>query len=370
MMERRSIKEIYFEGLSFIGLERKRMEPTTSHTDTVLTTALLIPRAIGTFPFDRSFKLTPRTVARSLILLIFFTIASPYFLIKYNLNHRRLIKTIVIIIFNIVSLMVLIRKRCQVHQLYEKLLKVEDLFLKEGIRWKWMPGFFRLYFSQIFLILDLTVVAVVRHGCYKPYWIAKFILYALLYFPFMLSIISQITMLQAVLSSLFDELFKINNITRTLEILSELHSVNDVVMSIYGIQTLFFTTITILFIVSNVYYLSYSNFSKMGTVELTYVISIFITFYPFMEIIVSSRRATAKAREVDEMLYEKISEDSSETLINNEQLIFHLNSGKELEFSACGFFKFDNSLIFSIFACSTTYLVILTQSRYPELVEN
>ncbi|CAH1397637.1 unnamed protein product [Nezara viridula] len=54
-------------------------------------------------------------------------------------------------------------------------------------------------------------------------------------------------------------------------------------------------------------------------------------------------------------------EDKNNELLNNPKLYLHIAMKKEVVFTACGFFRLDYTLVHSMIAATTTYLVILIQ---------
>ncbi|CAH1394713.1 unnamed protein product [Nezara viridula] len=54
-------------------------------------------------------------------------------------------------------------------------------------------------------------------------------------------------------------------------------------------------------------------------------------------------------------------EDKTNEILNNPKLKLHIAMNREVVFTAYGFFNLDYSLVHSIIASSTTYLVILLQ---------
>ncbi|KAE8573589.1 Gustatory receptor 139c [Halyomorpha halys] len=70
---------------------------------------------------------------------------------------------------------------------------------------------------------------------------------------------------------------------------------------------------------------------------------------------------TTKAKEFNTLLYQIMIEDKTNEILNNPKLKLHIAMNREVVFTAYGFFNLDYSLVHSIIASSTTYLVILLQ---------
>ncbi|CAH1397636.1 unnamed protein product [Nezara viridula] len=58
-------------------------------------------------------------------------------------------------------------------------------------------------------------------------------------------------------------------------------------------------------------------------------------------------------------------DDKTNDLSNNQKLCLHIAMKREVVFTACGFFKLDYTLVHSMIAAATTYLVILIQFGQP-----
>ncbi|CAH1394629.1 unnamed protein product [Nezara viridula] len=54
-------------------------------------------------------------------------------------------------------------------------------------------------------------------------------------------------------------------------------------------------------------------------------------------------------------------EDKTNLVLHNEKLRLHFTMKREIFFTACGLFKLDCTLVHSMIAAATTYLVILIQ---------
>ncbi|CAH1394820.1 unnamed protein product [Nezara viridula] len=58
-------------------------------------------------------------------------------------------------------------------------------------------------------------------------------------------------------------------------------------------------------------------------------------------------------------------DDKNKEIRQNEKLRLHLSMRREVVFNACGFFNLDYTLVHSMIASATTYLVILIQFGQP-----
>ncbi|KAE8573213.1 Gustatory receptor 68d [Halyomorpha halys] len=75
-----------------------------------------------------------------------------------------------------------------------------------------------------------------------------------------------------------------------------------------------------------------------------------------------------KWKEFNTVLYQLMIDDKTDEIFNNDKLRMHILMKRELVFNACGFFNLDNSLVHSMIASATTYLVILIQFGRPEII--
>ncbi|KAE8573545.1 Gustatory receptor 31 [Halyomorpha halys] len=75
----------------------------------------------------------------------------------------------------------------------------------------------------------------------------------------------------------------------------------------------------------------------------------------------SSSKLTEKTQEFNQLLYKLIANDESCELIRNEKLLLHLSLKREVVLTACGLFDLDFSLVHSMLAATSSYLVILIQ---------
>nr|XP_014287606.1 putative gustatory receptor 28a isoform X2 [Halyomorpha halys] len=67
------------------------------------------------------------------------------------------------------------------------------------------------------------------------------------------------------------------------------------------------------------------------------------------------------AAEFNTLLYQLMIDDKTNDISNNKKLRLHISMKREVVFTACGFFPLDYTLVHSMIAAATTYLVILIQ---------
>ncbi|KAE8573425.1 Gustatory receptor 81f [Halyomorpha halys] len=72
-----------------------------------------------------------------------------------------------------------------------------------------------------------------------------------------------------------------------------------------------------------------------------------------------------EAKKFNTLLYQLMIDDKTNEISENKKLRLHISMKREVVFSACGFFNLDYTLIHSMVAAATTYLVILIQFGQP-----
>nr|XP_014292731.1 putative gustatory receptor 28a [Halyomorpha halys] len=60
-------------------------------------------------------------------------------------------------------------------------------------------------------------------------------------------------------------------------------------------------------------------------------------------------------------------DDRTNNIQHNNKLRLHISMQQEVVFTACGFFNLDHTLMHSMIASATTYLVILIQFATPDV---
>ncbi|KAE8573421.1 Gustatory receptor 81a [Halyomorpha halys] len=94
---------------------------------------------------------------------------------------------------------------------------------------------------------------------------------------------------------------------------------------------------------------------------------VFILAYNNMvwRIVDSCERCKIEAKKFNTLLYQLMIDDKTNEISENKKLRLHISMKREVVFSACGFFNLDYTLIHSMVAAATTYLVILIQFGQP-----
>ncbi|KAE8573114.1 Gustatory receptor 49b [Halyomorpha halys] len=75
----------------------------------------------------------------------------------------------------------------------------------------------------------------------------------------------------------------------------------------------------------------------------------------------SAAVAHRKSKKFNVLLYKLMIEDKTNEFLRNDKLKLHIGMKREVVFTACGFFNLDYTLVHSVIASATTYLVISIQ---------
>ncbi|KAE8573525.1 Gustatory receptor 43j [Halyomorpha halys] len=84
-------------------------------------------------------------------------------------------------------------------------------------------------------------------------------------------------------------------------------------------------------------------------------------FYNSWKIFHASEITIQKSKEFNTLLYQLMIDDTTNEILHNDKLRLHISMKREVVFTACGFFNLDYTLVHSMIASATTYLVILIQ---------
>ncbi|KAE8573422.1 Gustatory receptor 81b [Halyomorpha halys] len=93
----------------------------------------------------------------------------------------------------------------------------------------------------------------------------------------------------------------------------------------------------------------------------------YIVYYSTVlwRIISACEKCRSEAKKFNTLLYQLMIDDKTNEISENKKLRLHISMKREVVFSACGFFNLDYTLIHSMVAAATTYLVILIQFGQP-----
>ncbi|KAE8573115.1 Gustatory receptor 48 [Halyomorpha halys] len=149
-------------------------------------------------------------------------------------------------------------------------------------------------------------------------------------------------------------------ISKTGRLISVLRSVN----TIYSKQILLSMTGHFVSIIIQLYYVFYN--STTADVWRRFCIPgdllmLLYRFYSVWRLSHSAAQAGNMSREFNTLLYQTMIDDKTDEILRNDILRLHISMKRDVVFTACGFFNLDYTLVHSMIASATTYLVILIQ---------
>ncbi|KAE8573056.1 Gustatory receptor 57 [Halyomorpha halys] len=141
----------------------------------------------------------------------------------------------------------------------------------------------------------------------------------------------------------------------------------DKINAIYS-KTLFFIIINYYIrMLLHIYYI-YGNISSNDRCQHSHirgnVMMFLLHVYVMLRLIYSATQANYKSNEFNSLLYRLMLDDKTNKIADNSKLMLHISMQREVEFSVCGFFNLDYTLLHSMIASVTTYLIILIQFGY------
>ncbi|CAH1397546.1 unnamed protein product [Nezara viridula] len=158
------------------------------------------------------------------------------------------------------------------------------------------------------------------------------------------------------------------NIEKLVDAVSQLISTSAEINGIYTHQLLIVVLMCYVSITSHLYYI-YLNASSNIALKHFYIpgdcLMILYRFFLIWRTIHSATSISYKSKEFNVLLYQLMIEDTTNDFLHNEKLKLHIAMKREVVFTACGFFKLDYTLLHSMIASVTTYLVILIQFGEP-----
>ncbi|KAE8573517.1 Gustatory receptor 43a [Halyomorpha halys] len=141
-------------------------------------------------------------------------------------------------------------------------------------------------------------------------------------------------------------------------------TVADNINSIYSIQLLYLISARyLLFVLHSYFLIDHASKSFMTFHRLIIGDFCMLLYHLFncWKISHSSEIAFKKSKEFNTLLYQLMIDDTTNEILHNDKLRLHISMKREVVFTACGFFNLDYTLVHSMIASATTYLVILIQ---------
>ncbi|XP_014290258.2 putative gustatory receptor 28b isoform X1 [Halyomorpha halys] len=104
---------------------------------------------------------------------------------------------------------------------------------------------------------------------------------------------------------------------------------------------------------------------KVNTYTLPHICNFLLCSYSVWRVNHATTSASNKSKEFNALLYKLMINDVTKDILQNDKLSLHILMKREVVFTACGFFNLDYTLVHSMIASATTYLVILIQFGQP-----
>ncbi|KAE8573938.1 Gustatory receptor 99 [Halyomorpha halys] len=321
-------------------------------------------RTLGMFPFDEKFKLSKKLVAYCAwlnLVAVFGTVCMFYydmnqlvswgdsrkaFFVIYYSNHGTFLVT------RIFSFLWWITKR---EDLFELIEDISNLVLECNYRNRRYP---LTYCNYLICFLQFVVFF---YKQLNERWILTLCVH-------LIQLLSASSMVCKV-GEFWDLILLLNNLLKevspkeefTLKKLERLSSLAGQTDEIYG--PLIFLCVANCFgsTVVNLYALLGNMFNDNMIMSFVVLGWVGISIICLLSIVCSSGTFNTQIQNFNEELRTKMMKDETQEYSENEILNFHLIAYKETNFTACGFFNIDYTLISSMISVSTTYLVIALQ---------
>ncbi|KAE8573344.1 Gustatory receptor 47 [Halyomorpha halys] len=330
---------------------------------------------LGIFPFrnvDNVLQMNNFLLFYSLVVVSIFTTCTSSYFFSHNNNLVELIIAGSSHIFLPLYLFCIYRNRKLVEETFNFLNSVQ-LFFDGFEKNNWnISAKRKSYFDYVDPLLGGAAFFYLG----SKYDIGHTFLITLIFLAIIIGF-GQFTVLAKFAGDLFDSASRILKRMRSPLALNKLDTVKQVVLKtnrvittcdnikdIYTIQSLFTIFLCFSSIIFNVYYF-YSSVilnkeDRIGDGSENIAV-ILILFYIIWRGCHSSAQAYYKCKEFNSALYQLMIEDNTNEILHNEMLRLHISMKREVVFTACGFFNLDYTLLHSIFASTTTYLIILIQ---------
>ncbi|KAE8573523.1 Gustatory receptor 43g [Halyomorpha halys] len=149
-----------------------------------------------------------------------------------------------------------------------------------------------------------------------------------------------------------------------IKISDQIMSVARNINSTYAFQLLYLVSARYFLIIMSMFFIiGHISISFLEYVWLIIgdMFMIFYNFYNCWKICHASVMTSKKSKEFNTLLYQLMIDDTTNEILHNDKLRLHISMKREVVFTACGFFNLDYTLVHSMIASATTYLVILIQ---------
>ncbi|KAE8573573.1 Gustatory receptor 62 [Halyomorpha halys] len=167
-------------------------------------------------------------------------------------------------------------------------------------------------------------------------------------------------------------LYRLRIIEKLVDAACRLVSISTEINSIYSQQLLFIIIICYTYTISHIYFI-YVNASANDVIYQYYipgdVIVVLFSLSLVWRLTYSAAKTNCESKEFNTLLYQLMLDDKTNEIRHNSNLRLHVAMHQEVVFNACGFFNLDYTLLHSMIASATTYLVILIQFGAPEVAQ-
>ncbi|KAE8573429.1 Gustatory receptor 81j [Halyomorpha halys] len=349
---------------------------------------------LGLFPFrfniDGYFQLSLQDCIFFLILLLFAIIynyvSTFYFNLLLIINSRLFSYTYII-----ASWFIGLYPFMSVTELYFRLKEFNEAIAKlRRVSNVAFPSFCPMKYKVFNVYLHATIALIAMMNIYDAwsYFIVLFNSKIVLLFAlvsalelFLLTVlIDRFSFIVSVITSLFrlcnNDLssLPVSTTTRNIPRLERLAWAHDqlcdcatMISDAHGFQLLSVINLSILTIVVSTF--SIIQRLSNGSWSIFLIVSFICWFYVYCyiswSIVDSSDKCRSEAKKFNTLLYQLMIDDKTNEISENKKLRLHISMKREVVFSACGFFNLDYTLIHSMVAAATTYLVILIQFGQP-----
>ncbi|KAE8573455.1 Gustatory receptor 120b [Halyomorpha halys] len=326
-------------------------------------------RLTGTFPFTSGYNILLWPSAAMAIICIICSIIglcySKYVkldIIAFNILLIRSVRSILTTINNILLPLWMIHNRKSLSKLLRSIYFVEKELNKASLEWKWK----RNYLSFFMIPSMAGVIAIIQClWLYKDndfFTALSFIFVTFSAFPSM-SYMWQYLTLHEVLVSIMIRISELEDSDFFVNCYHSLVVAYRAIDKLYGVQIIIFFIMAMFSSLHSLHFaFSKDKFDFMIVCQILWA-----CYYATIILLIIKRCSSSitQSKMVNEQLYKRMVYEDNNNLIHDKLLAFHLSSCRKLVFTACGFFNLDNSLICSMVACATTYLVIMLQFTLP-----
>ncbi|KAL1463090.1 hypothetical protein WDU94_014879 [Cyamophila willieti] len=135
---------------------------------------------------------------------------------------------------------------------------------------------------------------------------------------------------------------------------------NFAILLLFILTTTFLGTTTLVFVMSNIILASLKG-SEIGTIILYLSYWLMVRCFVLVVIVTSSVETSSEACKARRLAHRLLIEDNLPEIIDDVTLFANRLYSRKVQFTACGFFPLDFTLLYNIIGATTTYWIILIQ---------